>query len=124
VQRLRAADTSAADAALGHAPARAFPLDGKPAYRQAAFRWRAGAPPSLARVATVVGDSARTGATLAAALGLAASAPGAPVAAPTDLRARAAALYTEMRDAMRRGDWTRFGRALDALGAVLRVPSP
>jgi uncharacterized membrane protein (UPF0182 family) len=124
VQRLRAADTSAADAALVHAPARAFPLAGKPAYLQAAFRWRAGAPPSLARVATVVGDSARTGATLAAALGLASSAPGAPVAPPTDLRARVAALYTEMRDAMRRGDWSAFGRALDALGAVLRAPSP
>jgi hypothetical protein len=28
-----------------------------------------------------------------------------------------------MRDAMRRGDWTTFGRAFDALGASLR-PSP
>jgi uncharacterized membrane protein (UPF0182 family) len=40
------------------------------------------------------------------------------------MRARAAALYGEMRDAMRRGDWTAFGRALDALGATLRAPSP
>ena len=124
VQRLRVADTTAADANLVHAPVRALPVAGQPVYLQAAFRWRAGAPPSLARVATVVGDSARTGPTLAAALGLASSAPGTPPAAPADMRARAAALYGEMRDAMRRGDWTAFGRALDALGATLRAPSP
>jgi hypothetical protein len=123
VLRLRAADTAAADAALVHAPARAFPLAGKPAYLQAAFRWRAGAPPSLARVAAVVGDSVRTGPTLSAALGLSTPTPG-TTATPTDLRARAATLYTEMREAMRRGDWSAFGRALDALGAVLRAPSP
>jgi hypothetical protein len=29
-----------------------------------------------------------------------------------------------MREAMRRGDWSAFGRALDALGIVLRAPSP
>jgi uncharacterized membrane protein (UPF0182 family) len=124
VQRLRAADTSVADASLIHAPARALPLAGKPAYLQAAFHWRAGASPSLARVAVVVGDSARAGPTLAAALGLVAPAPGAAAAAPADLHARAAALYSEMREAMRRGDWSAFGRALDALGIVLRAPSP
>ena len=124
VQRLRAADTTVADASLVHAPARALPLAGKPAYLQAAFHWRAGASPSLARVAAVVDDTARTGPTLAAALGLATAAPGASAAAPGDLHARAAALYAEMREAMRRGDWTAFGRALDALGAVLRAPSP
>jgi uncharacterized protein len=123
VQRLRAADTTAADASLVHAPVRALPLAGKPAYMQAGFRWRAGAPPTLARVATIVGDTARTGPTLAAALGLGTTV-GTPATAPRDLRARAAALYTEMRDAMRRGDWSAFGRALDALGAVLRAPSP
>ena len=124
VQRLRAADTTAADANLVHAPARALPLAGRPAYLQAAFRWRAGAPPSLARVATVVGDSARTGPTLAAALGLGQGVAGTAPTAPTDLRSRAAALYLEMRDAMRRGDWSAFGRALDALGVTLRAPSP
>jgi uncharacterized membrane protein (UPF0182 family) len=124
VQRLRAADTTAADANLVHAPVRALPLAGMPAYLQAAFRWRAGAPPSLARVATVVGDTARTGPTLAAALGLAAGVAGAPATPPADLRSRAAALYVEMRDAMRRGDWSAFGRALDALGSTLRAPPP
>jgi uncharacterized membrane protein (UPF0182 family) len=98
------------------------PLAGKPAYLQSAFRWRAGAAPALARVATVVGDTVRSGPTLAAALGLAPTTP-IPLT-PTDLRARAAVLYTEMREALRRGDWSAFGRALDALGAALRAPSP
>jgi uncharacterized protein len=124
VQRLRAADTTVADASLIHAAARALPLAGKPAYLQAAFHWRAGASPALARVAVFAGDSARTGPTLAAALGLATPAPGASATAPADVHARAAALYTEMREAMRRGDWSAFGRALDALGTVLGAPSP
>jgi uncharacterized protein len=124
VERLRTADSTAADESLAHAPVRALPLAGKPLYLQAAFRWRAGATPALARVATVVGDTTRAGATLAAALGLTAREPGAAVAAPSDLRTRASALYTEMRDAMRRGDWSAFGRALDALGSALRAPSP
>jgi len=39
------------------------------------------------------------------------------------LRARATRLYEAMRDAMRRGDWTAFGEAYDALGALLgRAP--
>jgi uncharacterized membrane protein (UPF0182 family) len=124
VERLRAADSAAADDNLVHAPARALPLAGKPLYLQAAFRWRAGATPSLARVATVVGDTMRTGPTLESALGLAVPAPGTTAAAPADLRSRASALYTEMREAMQRGDWTAFGRALDALGAALRAPPP
>jgi uncharacterized membrane protein (UPF0182 family) len=122
VERIHLADTTTADPTLVHGPVRVVPLAGKPAYLQSAFRWRAGAAPALARVATVVGDTVRSGPTLVAALGLA---PTAPVAVtPTDLRARAAALYTEMRDALRRGDWSAFGRALDALGAALRAPSP
>ena len=124
VERLRAADSTAAGESLVHAPVRALPLAGKPLYLQAAFRWRAGATPSLAQVATVVGDTLRAGPTLSTALGLAARAPGTTAATPTDLRSRASALYTEMREAMRRGDWSAFGRALDALGAALRAPAP
>ena len=122
VERIHLADTTAADPTLIHGPVRVVPLAGKPAYLQTAFRWRAGAAPALARVATVVGDTVRSGPTLAAALGLAPTTP--RPATPTDLRAHAATLYTEMRDALRRGDWTAFGRALDALGAALRAPSP
>ena len=119
LERLRAADTSATDAALVHAPVRVLPLAGKPAYLQAAFRWRAGGVPSLARVATVVGDSVRAASSLAAALGLSPDSSRAIAATPADLRTRAASLYAEMRDALRRGDWSAFGRAFEALGTAL-----
>ncbi|HKH91103.1 MAG TPA: UPF0182 family protein, partial [Gemmatimonadaceae bacterium] len=123
VDRLRLADTATADSPLAHGPVRTLPLAGKPVYLQSAYRWRAGGTPSLARVSAVVGDTLRSGPTLPAALGLAPSAPGSLAAPPADLRTRAEALYREMRDALRSGDWGAFGRAFDALGATLRVPS-
>ena len=122
LERLRAADTSAADAPIVHAPVRVVPLAGKPAYFQAAFRWRAGGVPSLARVAAVVGDTVRAGPSLAAALGLSPDTSGAVATTPADRHARAASLYGEMRDALQRGDWTAFGRAFEALGTALRAP--
>ena len=122
VERLRLVDTSAADAPIVHAPVQVLPLAGKPAYVQAAFRWRAGGVPSLARVGTVVGDTVRAGPSLAAALGLAPGASDSLGTTPGDVRTRAGALYGEMRDALRRGDWAAFGRAFEALGAALRAP--
>jgi hypothetical protein len=73
-------------------------------------------------VATVVGDTVRAGPSLAAALGLAPDASDTLAASPTELRTRAASLYGEMRDALRRGDWNAFGRAFEALGTALRAP--
>ena len=122
VERLRLVDTSATDVPIVHAPVRVVPLAGKPAYVQAAFRWRAGGVPSLARVATVVGDTVRAGPSLAAALGLAPGASDSVGATPGEVRTRAGSLYGEMRDALRRGDWAAFGRAFEALGAALRAP--
>jgi uncharacterized membrane protein (UPF0182 family) len=90
-------------------------------YFQAAFRVRAGASPTLGRVAAVIGDSLRSGATLAAALGLPSATTAAGPARQVDLRARAESLYRDMRDALKRGDWPSFGRAFEALGGALRV---
>jgi uncharacterized membrane protein (UPF0182 family) len=47
------------------------------------------------------------------------------VASPSTVaepKASAAALYNAMRDALRRGDWTAFGRAFEALGRLLGQP--
>ena len=47
------------------------------------------------------------------------------VAAPisgADFRVRVQELYDEMRRASARGDWGTYGRAFDALGALLRQP--
>ena len=38
---------------------------------------------------------------------------------PINSNATAAALYAQMRDALRHGDWAAFGRAFEALGRVL-----
>jgi uncharacterized membrane protein (UPF0182 family) len=119
--RLRAADTSSRETPVVHTPVRVVPLAGKPAYFQAEFRLRAGASPVLARVTSVTSDSVRTGASLSAALGLAASPTATGPSTPADLRARAESLYRDMRDALRRGDWSTFGRAFEALGGALRI---
>jgi uncharacterized membrane protein (UPF0182 family) len=121
VDRLRAADTASHDGPVVHAPVRVVPLAGQPKYFQAAFRARTGASPTLGRVATVTGDSLRSGPTLAAALGLPSATMATGPARQVDLRARAESLYHDMRDALRRGDWPSFGRAFDALGGALRV---
>jgi hypothetical protein len=69
----------------------------------------------------VAGDSARSGPTLPAALGFTSRVRGGAITPPVDARLRAESLYVEMRDAMRRSDWSAFGRAFDALGALLRT---
>jgi uncharacterized membrane protein (UPF0182 family) len=70
--------------------------------------------PTLNRIAALAGDSLQS---------LAPSGMPSPVAVfppPTgDLRSGANALYAQMRDALRRGDWVAFGRAFDALGRAL-----
>ena len=47
---------------------------------------------------------------------------GAPPLEGVDRDARIARLYDAMRDALRRGEWTRFGAALDSLGTLLGRP--
>ncbi|MEO6527495.1 MAG: UPF0182 family protein [Gemmatimonadaceae bacterium] len=123
IDRLRTVDSVSHEATIVRTPVRVVPLGGKPLYLQAGFRWRAGASPLLARVTAALGDSARSGPTLPAALGLAPATTGPSTTQPADARARAGAVYAEMRDALRRGDWSAFGRAFDALGALLRVPA-
>jgi hypothetical protein len=70
-------------------------------------------------------DSVAFGQSLAEAVGVRPDTSGAGVAmTPADFRQRVNDLYAAMRDALRRGDWTAFGKAYDDLGRVLRVPTP
>ena len=88
-------------------------------YVQPLYGWRTDGATLLAVAATT--DTIVTAAhTLAEALG----SHGAPVdptapLPPGDFRAAAEQLYEKMADAMRRGDWVAFGRAYDALGALI-----
>jgi uncharacterized protein len=121
LDRIRSADSAAHEASIVRSPVRVLPVGGRPLYLQPAFRWRPGTSPLLAHVVVVADDSARVGPSLASALGITTRPSGAPPLAPAESRVRAESLYTVMRDAMRRGDWTSFGRAFDALGGALRV---
>ncbi len=98
---------------------RAVPVANGVLFEQSAYGWRADAPPTLLRAALTDGSVVASGRSVSLALGappiVADSAPATPAA----FRARVNALYGDMRAAMRRGDWPAFGRAFEALGALL-----
>jgi uncharacterized membrane protein (UPF0182 family) len=118
LDRLRSLDSAgsaAREGPLAHGPVRVVPV--RPfgvAFIQPTYRWRTQMMPTLNRIAALAGDSLQS---------LAPSGMPSPVAVfppPTgDLRSGANALYAQMRDALRRGDWVAFGRAFDALGRAL-----
>ena len=117
--RLRSLDSAGVSAREGpivHGRVRAIPVGTGIAFLQPAYRWRVENVPSLIRVATLVGDSAR--AFTPSASTIAKATEGHPPAGST--RQTAVALYAEMKDALRRGDWAAFGRAFDALGRALQ----
>ena len=130
VDRLRRAIDSAAAAnssrevALVRGPVRVVPAERRGAYVQTAYSWRGDGAPAVRLVAVLIGDSVKTGATVAAAAGLPAPAVPAEPLSPTAFRARIETLYGEMRDAMRRGDWPAFGAAYEAIGRLLRATPP
>jgi hypothetical protein len=107
------------DGAIARGPVRAIPLRGGLAYLQPAYVWRAQGAPTLSRVTALVGDSVRSAPTLAQLAGAPAGGP--PLSTPSgaEFRSRVDSLYGTMREAMRRGAWTEFGRAFDALGRLL-----
>ncbi len=117
LDRLRAADTTNSPQ-LVRGYVRLVPLAGDVAFVQPRFDWRSGTP-RLAYVSALVGDTVRTARTL---LQLAGRMPVSRTAGSGDLRTQAAALLEQMRRAMTRGDWAAYGRAFDALGALLARP--
>ena len=104
-----------------HGAVRAIPVGDDIAFVQSAYTSHGEGPPTLAHVSLLYRDSLRTGPTIAQIVG------GLPTGVPTpvkpaatgDARVRADSLYKVMRDALKRGDWTTFGQAFDALGRVL-----
>ncbi len=119
VDLLRLADTTRRDGGLVRAPLRVVPVGTEPLYVQPTFDWRPGANPTLYRVTAARGDSVTGGTTLAKALGLSTDVAPRTTEATALAPPRADSLYHVMRDALGRGDWVSFGRAFDALGAVL-----
>ncbi|HJQ21573.1 MAG TPA: UPF0182 family protein [Gemmatimonadaceae bacterium] len=111
---LRGTDTVSASL-LVRGYVRVVPVKNDVVLVQPRYDWRGGGAPRLLYVAALSGDSVRSDRTLLALAGRATTPTG-----PTDFRSRVRELYDEMRRANARGDFAAFGRAFDALGALLR----
>ena len=118
LDRLRAIDTTSGAGLLVRGYVRAVPVGDHVLLVQPRYDWRRGSgPPRLLYVSAVLGDSVRMARTL---LALAGRLPDSTLAqSSVDLRTRVRQLYEEMRRASARGDWSAFGRAFDALGALV-----
>jgi uncharacterized protein len=119
---LRSVDSAGSAAREGPLVAgrvRSVPVHSGIAFLQPRYRWRPPNPPSMYRVA-VRDDSARSLAPNVPAT----SGPEAAPTTPRDLRATIAALYSTMREALKRGDWVAFGKAFDALGRAIGAANP
>lgn len=116
LDRLRAADTISASL-LVRGFVRAIPVADQIVLLQPRYDWRGGGAPRLLYATALVGDSVRSARTL---LQLAGRLPDSAMVTTGDFRARVMRLYEDMRRASARGDWAAYGRAFDALGALLR----
>ena len=118
LDRLRAIDTTSGAGLLVRGYVRAVPVGDHVLLLQPRYDWRRGSP-RLMYVSAVLGDSVRTAKTL---LALAGRLPDSTLAqSSVDFRARVRQLYEDMRRASASGDWSAFGRAFDALGALVRA---
>jgi hypothetical protein len=125
LRTLDSAGSAAREGPLAHGRVRAVPVRApyRIAFVQPSYRWRPQSIPTLNRVALLSGDTTRSiippTAVGAGALPPEPGAEGATGERRGAFRASVAALYAAMRDALRRGDWSAFGRAFDALGRML-----
>jgi uncharacterized protein len=120
LDQLRASDTTTPAPVRGYV--RAVPIRGDVVLVQPRYDFRGGGPPRLLYVSARLGrDSVRIGRTL---LEIAGRMPAVLAGGSTDFRARVNELYETMRRASARGDWAAYGRAFDALGALLAQPRP
>lgn len=121
--RVDVGDGTRGDGSIARGRIRAVPVAGGLAWVEPLYAVARDGVPTLAAVHVLpprdtIGAAVLRGPTLAAAT----RPPGAPLlaerAGPGELT-RARALYASLREALRRGDFAAFGRALDALGASL-----
>lgn len=116
LDRLRAADTMSAGL-LVRGYVRAIPVAGRLLLAQPRYDWRGGTP-RLLYVSALMDDSVRSARTLLALAGR--DADSSVAVSDAQFRARARQLVDEMRRASGRSDWTAYGRAFDALTALVR----
>jgi hypothetical protein len=97
---------------------RAVPVGNRIILLQPRYDWRSGSP-RLLYVTAAFGDSVRSARSVFQLVG---RLPSTHPVSNADFRARVKELYEEMRRASARGDWGTYGRAFDALGALVRQP--
>ena len=117
LDRLRATDTVSASL-LVRGYVRVIPVAGDVVLLQPRYDWRGGGAPRLLYVTALASDTVRSANTLLQLAGRARETP----PATADFRTRVRQLYEEMRRATAHGDWAAYGRAFDALGALLKEP--
>jgi uncharacterized membrane protein (UPF0182 family) len=120
LDRLRTADTISASL-LVRGFVRPIAIADQIVLVQPRYDWRGGGAPRLLYVTALAHDTVRSARTLFQIAGRVPDTTAVPVG---DVRTRALRLYEEMRRASSRGDWTAYGRAFDALGALLRDRRP
>ena len=95
-----------------------MPIGNRIVLVQPRYDWRSGSP-RLLYVTALFGDSVRTARSMFQLVG---RTPSTRAISNADFRTRVKELYDEMRRASTRGDWGTYGRAFDALGALVRQP--
>jgi len=122
LRTLDSAGTASADGGvLAHGRVRVVPVGTGLAFFQPTYRWAPQTLPLLNRIAVLSGDTLRSlpaPGPDASGVARARVEPDAGAAMRDSVRA----LYATMRDALRTGDWTSFGRAFDALGRLTGQP--
>lgn len=110
--------------------AQLLPSDAGPVLVQTLVWNRADGAPVITKVGVYRGGRVALGFSLSDAMAGWRGAPSAspappewPLLAGSERDAQLARLYDVMRDAMRRGDWTRFGAAFDSLGLAVGKPT-
>jgi uncharacterized membrane protein (UPF0182 family) len=127
IDKLRTLDSAGTDAidagVIAHGRIRVAPVGPSLAFFQPTYRWAPQTLPQLNRIAVLSGDSLRSVAPVGPpADSLPRARPAASPKVADALRDSVRALYVNMRDALRRGDWTTFGRAFEALGRLTGQP--
>ncbi len=100
-------------------PVRAIPVGGEVALVRTTYAFSGSSGPVIAAVTIIAGDSVWTAAGLSQAARVRSPAGDEGALTPTLFRARVQTLYDTMRATLEKGDFTAFGEALNALGALL-----
>ena len=126
LDRLAAADSAARtpNQTVVAGVVRVFLVGSHAVYAQPFYRWMPGAIPQLLHEAYLVNDTVRVAPTLRRATGVVLGPSPDVRQSPAEAHRTMVQLYQAMRDALRQGDWLAFGKAFDALGALLDRPVP